>query len=264
MNHDHQAYLRQAMEEVVSLPADHPRRQEVLRQVEAAGEWAHTYWADLVRDDEQLRMELRHVPAPEGLNERLKTIPEQMNATSRWQWMPRSRVAAMLAAACLVLVALLIMNLRSQPQEFEQAIQHVARLAVDDHLKRPELSVATSEPAQVASHLQPHVAFAVDVPPMDKALSLVGGRICTFDERPIAYTRWRDREQEGKEHSVYQFCAADFDLPEQFMPMRIKVPAVPGRSQAYEALIWSAGECAYVMVCETPASSAAPADGVPM
>lgn len=252
MNHEHREQLCQAMEEVVSLPTDHPRRKAVLRQVETAGEWARTYWADLVREEEQLRLELRDVPAPQGLNQRLNAIPEQVSAANRRHWTMRYRMAATLAAACLVLLVSLLVNLRSQRPDFEQAAQHVARLAVDDHLKQPELAIAASEPDQVASHLQPHVAFVVDVPSMDQALSLLGGRICSFDERPIAHTRWQDPAQEGKEHSIYQFCAADFDLPERFMPTRIEVPAVPGQSQAYEVLIWSAGQCAYVMVCEGP------------
>ena len=250
MNHNQQAQLRQAMEEVVSLPTDHPRRQAVLRQIEREGKWARTDWAELVREEEQLRLELRNVAAPEGLRERLQAIPDQASVAHRRHWSRHYRVAGMLAAACLVLAAILLVNLRPDSPSFEQAVQHVANLAVDDHLKRPELSITTGDPAQVASHLQPHVAFAIDVPSMDHALSLIGARICKFDERPIAHTRWRDRQREGKEHSVYQFCAADFDLPEQFIPMRIEVPAVPGRSQAYEVLIWSAGECAYVMVCE--------------
>lgn len=251
--HDHDRQkeaLRQAMEEAVLLPAEDPRRVEALRQVEAAGGWARTCWADLVREQEQWRLELRDVATPGGLNASLKAIPDHVaHATHRRSWTTRYRAAAVLAAACLALAALLLVNLRSESVDFEQAAHHVARLAVEDHLKRADLSIASSERNQVASHLQPHVAFAVDVPPMEPTLSLVGGRICAFDERPIAHTRW---QHDGKEHSVYQFCAADFDLPEQFMPTRIEVPAIPGQSQAYDVLIWSAGECAYVMVCEGP------------
>lgn len=250
MNQDQREQLRQAMEEAVSLPADHPRRREVLGQIEGAGDWARTYWAELLGDEEQRRLELRNVPAPEGLHERLRAIPDQVDAAHRRHWPMQYRVAATLAAACLVLAAILAANLRSESPSFEQAVQHVANLAVDDHFQRPELSVATSDPAHVASRLQPHVTFAIDVPSMDHALSLIGGRICKFDEHPIAYTRWREGERDGKKHSVYQFRAADFDLPEQFMPVRIEVPAVPGRSPAHEVLVWSAGECAYVMVCE--------------
>lgn len=245
---DHQA-LRQAMEKAAALPPEDPRRQEVLERVEAAGEWAREEWAELVSEAERLRLALRDVPAPEGLPQRLKAIPAQTQATPPRAWGRRYRTAAVLAAACLLLAAGLLVNLRSQPPALEQTKLHLARLAVEDHAERPELSISSGEPEQVAHQLQPHVAFAVNVPPIDHALSLVGGRICSFEERPIAHTRWR---YDGETHSLYQLAAADFDLPEQFMPIRIEVPAVPGQSQAYDVLIWSAGECAYVMVCEGP------------
>lgn len=256
MSQEQRNNLRRSMEEAVVLPPDDPRRAAVLREVESAGGWARTYWAELVRDQEQVRLALRDVPPPEGLAEALKPIPDQAQATHGRRWRRRSQAAVVLAAACLAVAAVLFVSMRGQTPEFEQAARHVVQLALDDHLEQPELSVTADEPAQVAAHLQPRVSFAVDVPPMDPALSLVGGRICTFEDRPIAYTRWRQDGaerpggSEAKTFSLYQFCAADFDLPERFMPVQYAVPAVPGQPQAHTVLVWSAGECAYVMVCD--------------
>lgn len=249
MNHNERNELRRAMEEVAALPPGDPQREQVLRQIEGAGEWAREAWADLLKEDEQRRLTLRHVEVPEDLTQRLKTIPDQVVAQPSSVLRTRHRVVGVAAAACLLLVGLVGLNQvwRDQP-DLDRAAQELVRLAVQDHLKRPELTLASSQPHQIESHLQGEVTFPVRVPPMNQqGFVLIGGRVCSFDDQAIAYTRWRDGR---REHSLYQFAAADFRLPAEFTPRKVEVPATPEHPQNYEVLIWSSDHCAYVMVCE--------------
>lgn len=249
MNSTNQDALRRAMEEVAVLPPGHPQREQTLRQVEAAGTWARDAWAEMLKEDEQCRLELRDVEPPVDLTQRLKAIPDQAAQSTRLR-LTRRRAVGAIAAACLLLVGLLGINLWPDEPDPERVMQDLVRLAVQDHRDRPELTVASSQPHRIESHLQGGLTFPVRVPPMEQGFSLVGGRICSFDRHPIAHTRW----QEGaREHSLYQLAAADFRLSPDFTPRKLEIPATPEHPQRYEVLIWSSGHCVYVMVCERPA-----------
>ena len=246
--------LQQQMEQAALLPEHDPARQAVVDRVRQAGPAAHAQWASLLEQTERLRLMSQDVTTPSNLAERLRAIPGHVQArrSRRIRW-PGPAAASTLAAACLLIVALAGLSLlRSAGPDFEHAASEVVRLTIHDHRQQPALSFATDNPRAVADHLQPGVHFPIRVPDMPADKALAGGRVCSFDGRPLAYTRWHDHRL-GRAHSLYQLCIHDFNLPEDFVPRRIDIPATPDHPQPLAVTLWPAGDdCAFALVEEQP------------
>ena len=237
--------LRRRIEEVAALPADDRRHQEVFRQISEAGTWAEQYWLELLRQDEKLRLFLRHVHPPENLRERLLKIPSTTVLSRRN--VRRALVSTGVAAACLIVVVWVGLSVIQTGPTLTEATRALAALAAIDHVKQPELTVKTAISSEIASQLNAAVKFPISIPVLGEEYDLLGGRVCKFGTKPIVYTRWRRR---GREYSLYQVWPSDFDLPREFPTQVVSIPAKPKESANYRVIVWSEGYCAFALVCE--------------
>ncbi|MCH8210228.1 MAG: hypothetical protein IIB99_02535 [Planctomycetes bacterium] len=236
--------LRRRMEDAASLPPDDPSRQEVLRRIEEAGTWAEQQWLELLMENEQVRLALRHIQPPQGLEEELLLIP---SPTVPRRWFTRTRLLSRSVAATYLLLAVGfgLIWLQHRPP-LSEATQHLAMLAIRDHVKRPELTVQSTDRSEIEARLKPLAAFPISIPTLNSGYELVGGRVCKFDSRPIISTRWQYR---GRDHSLYQVRLGDFDLPREFVPQVVTAPSIPPNPGAHRVVIWSDGQCAFALVC---------------
>ena len=235
--------LRRRMEEVAALPADDPRHKEVFRQISQAGPWAEQYWLELLRDDEKLRLLLRHVHPSEDLRERLLNIPA--TTVLRRTNVRRALVFAGVAVICLIVAVWASLPAMQTGPTLTEATRALAVLAATDHVERPELTVQTAMSSEVVAQLNAGVKFPISIPALGEEYDLLGGRVCKFGTRPIVYTRWRRR---GREYSLYQVWPTDFDLPRTFPTQVVSIPAKPKEPAGYRVIVWSEGHCAFALV----------------
>lgn len=237
--------LRRELEDAALLGPGEPGREALLRRVEEAGEEAQHHWAELVGETERLRLALRHVPEPEGLEDRLRCIAD---TTPLPWWRLRFRGAAVLAAAVLLVIAALALLLRAPPRPSDaDAVNRFAAQAIRDHMEHPHLTVESGDAAAVEASLAGSSALAARVPALDESYRLIGGRACRFGELPIIYTRWT---RDGRDHSLYQVLRSDFDLPADLPPTEVSTPPTPGCPAGHRVVIWADGADAYALVCD--------------
>lgn len=242
--------LRHQMEEAAALPADDPRREEVVRQLLAAGPEAEQVWLDLSRETEQWRLALRHVDPPEGLHRRLHAIPAEAPAASR-RLVLRAWLVSAIAATVLVAVSAVWITGNGGAN----AAPAFAALAVDKHLNDPSLTVQSSDPAIIEASFQGHLPYEVRMPhtTINASYQLIGGSMSMLGEKPVVYTRWTRNDQM---FALYQFCSTDFRMPERIAePITVLTPR-PGQSD-YQVTLWSEAHCAYALVEEQPGQSIA-------
>lgn len=246
MKGDFTGDLRRRMEEACLLPAiksdplGDPTHRRLLDDIASAGDWATAEWAELHRENERLRVMLRDVPTPEGLESRLLDIPATARMASR-----SFRGWLGLAAAVFLLVGLgaVVMQWRSVSIT-NNSIAHVAALVAHDHESHPELVVETSDPVEAIRSLQPQAPFDIRLAGAPAGAELVGARICTFAEGPLVYSRWRG--QDG-EFSLYQIRLADFDLP-QDLPERVVQSGSGQDAGRCHIRVWTDNQFAYAIV----------------
>ena len=237
--------LRRKMEEVAALPADDSRHEEVFRQISQAGPWAEQYWLELLRDDEKLRLVLRHVHPFEDLQERLMKIPA--TTVLRRTNVRRSLVSAGVVVICLIVAVWVSLPAMRTGPTLAEATRALAALTATDHLKRPVLTVETAMPSEIVARFEAAVKFPISIPALGKEYDLLGGRVCKFGTKPIIYTRWQHR---GRDHSLYQVRLGDFDLPRGFMTQVVTVPPTQAETSGYRVTLWAEGDCAFASVCE--------------
>ncbi|MCH7797997.1 MAG: hypothetical protein IID28_06070 [Planctomycetes bacterium] len=239
--------LLAAMDDAVLLPEDDPRRLEILQQLDDADRRTQLAWADRLRESERLRLALRHVEVPGGLEQRLLGIPASVRRPW-WKWrLTGWRSAAALAAAVITTAAFVTLLRTSATGTIADAASRLAALAIDDHAGRPVLSVASADPREVEARLTTTAPFAVRVPALDDPYTLLGGRVCSFGSRPIVYTRWR---KDNRDHSLYQVRLADFGLPGNLLPTTVTTPPTPGHPIGHRVVIWAQEAFAYALVCD--------------
>ena len=250
--------LTRAMEEAATLAPDDPRRQAVIERVRDAGPAAEAAWLELVDQTERLRLELRRIEVPSGLERDLLELPA---AHPRHR---QGRVSALRRAAVVVAILALVFGVwfgagpwlgRSEAPASSEAMQHVAALTIRDHRNPDELSVRSKDRDTVAAALRDRTNMPVHLPRLNEQYQLMGGRICELDGQRVIYTRWR---RAGRTHSLYQLQRGAFGLPETFAARRMETPAVPGAPTPHELVLWPGKNCVYVMVCDE--GGAAPGD----
>jgi len=234
--------LERRIEEALLLPEGDAKRDAVRREAESLGEPGARRWSALEREQDALRAALRDAPTPPGMRERLLEIPRA--ETPRRPM--RIRAAILAAAACLLLVAggALLLDRRAEAQAGER----LATLAMHDHLSRPELVVHENEPAALFAALTPLAPYPVSAPEQMRAARPVGGRICTFGETPIVYTRWREGDEEV---SMYQVRRGDFGFGAGDLARRIRLNAGGGHEPCTVNLR-ADGEFVYAIVRSEP------------
>lgn len=143
------------------------------------------------------------VAVPSTLRDRLVAVPGQ----SRRHALHLPLALAALIAAAIVLVLLV----RDTPVEQRlRTLAVLAVLAVHTHVNDPPTLPRREDATALSGELSSRVPFPVRVAPPAAGLRLVGGKCCTFERRPVAYTLWRGP---GGPVSLIQFRRSDFQLP---------------------------------------------------
>ncbi len=233
--------LLRLMEEAVILPPEDPQRQAVETAIAGEEAWAKEEWLDLLREDELLRLELRRVSSPAGLEQRLLSIPEEVRR-------PGLFVPRWFGVAAAILVFAMgagLLRHFHKAAGFSEQINNIALFAASDHVNNHLLAMKMGDKTAIVTHLSKQVPFKVKIPNLPSGFQLIGGRKCSLGTRTVVYTRWKWR-QIG--YSLFQLCPKDFDLPDAF-PRQIvstKGPAMAG--EPCEILIWAENGCAYAIV----------------
>jgi hypothetical protein len=245
MNTGDKEKLRRMMGEAAALPPDDPERRAVEAGIAREGEWAEKEWLDLLRFDEHARIELRRVPPPAGLEDRLLSLPGEHALQRR----PILRWAVTAAAAALVLICVGIAYFFVNGGNTGRRVREIGIAAIANHAVHEPLTIETHDRSALLASLGPQVHFRAMLPKLSEGFKLMGGRKCSLDDRPVIYTRW---ERDGYEYSLCLFCPKDFGLPNEF-PRRTVVPGGGEGKGTYEALVWAEDGCAYVLVAESRA-----------
>ncbi|MCI0363322.1 MAG: hypothetical protein L0219_05535 [Phycisphaerales bacterium] len=245
MKGDFTGDLRRRMEEECLLPTDavdDPATRQLLDEIAAAGDWAAREWAELHRENERLRVMLRDVLPPEGLESRLFAIP----TTSRMRRHALRRPLGLAAAILLLLtVGAVVMKWQGARTRTDSTIAHVVALVAHDHELRPTLVVETSDPVEAARALETKAPFDVRLVGAPIGAELVGARVCSFPEGPLVYSRWRDVGGQDDELSLYQIRISDFDLPPDLPPQEFRSSEADGGCRIR---LWSDNRFAYAVV----------------
>ena len=247
MKGDFDGELRRRMEDACLLPTDHPLQREVRDEITAAGDWTQQDWLELQRENEELRLALHDVTSPTGLEQRLIDIPSTSTRHPRL-----FRVPLGVSAAILMIIAVLaVVMIWPRGSSTDGSIAHVASLVAKDHSSRPELTVLSDEPQQAVDRLQPSAPFEIRLNAIPDAATLIGGRICNFDEGPLILTRWQTSDHE---FSMYQLRLADFGIPPNLPQREIISPAGHENKRHCRVRLWSDDQFAYAIVSDVTAS----------
>lgn len=235
--------LRRRMEEVAALPAEHPDRQAVVREISAIDGALEREWLDLLRHDEQMRLDLARIDPPPGFEERLLKIPAQHGARRPWFLRSRRSLAAV-AATVLIGVLGTFAFLASSRAGRAGVISEVASLAMAGHESSPELAVLSADWQVLTAKLQGGVPFGIQRPQLDGGMQLQGGKVTTLGGKAVVYTRWTSG---GKTYSLYQFCAKDFGIRGVLQRQAVTPKVGDGRCQV---IVWTEGHCDYALVVD--------------
>lgn len=243
MKGDFDGELMRRMEEASLLPSDHPKRREVREEVASVGGWAEKEWLRLQAEPERLRGLLLDVTAPAGLEQRLLDIPSNMaRRLQRLRW-PFGAAAALLVIAAVVVV----MSVQPVGDSTDQSLVRIATLVAADHMERPELTIAGDDRQRLVSALQARAPFEVRLPSPTANGSLLGGRICRFDEGPLVLTRWRRGDHDI---SMYQIRLTDFGLPPNLSRHEIEPPDQGSAAGLCRVQLWSDDRFVYATVTD--------------
>lgn len=228
-------------EEAAFLPEADPRRRAIADEIEGSGE-VHDAWCAILAENEGLRLRLRDVEVPDGLAERARCVRE---GKSRRRVTPLS--GRVIAAAVLVLAIVLGVSVVriGGSGSADAAAYNLAMLAAMDHAARPEMAVRTTEMATLASSLGGRLPFDLSIAAPEPGAILVGGRLCSFGDRPIIYTRWRTAHRDV---AVYQMESRAFGLHSGFGPVDIKTPQDGSPDSRCDVRVWTDDRFAYVAV----------------
>ena len=250
---DKRELLYRRMEEVATLPADDPLRQQVVEQIAEQAPELEDNWLELLREDEQLRLELRRVDIPAGLAETLMTIPESDHVSRSHRRLVLWSVSSLAAAVVIISVIWSVAMLGSV--DVDQARQALATLAAKRHMDQPTLTVPTADAKLIETTFQNHLPYEVRMPQLDASFQLVGGAASTLDGQPVVYSRWTRGDQV---YSLYQFCAADFSLPDELVRQALTCPNPAAPDRPCRVVIWTEDHCAYALVNEVSVPSPPP------
>jgi len=235
---------RRILEDTALLPEDDPRRLAFVRSLDLATDQQRNAWIALLAENEELRLRLRAGDVPAGLSERVRSIREGDRPGRRR--LSGFKIASFAAAVALTasLLASILVHL-SGPSPSKAAIHELATLAAHDHASRPELTIKTASLKTLAQGLGDEAPFDLHVAPPLSGAVLVGGRVCSFGDRPLLYTCWHVG---GDDVAVYQVGAEGFGLPSHSSPTLVTLTGGSKDSIANQVKVWADDGFAYAMV----------------
>lgn len=234
--------LNRRLEEAALLAENDPHRQEIVAALDASALAEREQWCTILAENEELRWRLRAVELPAGLMERLRRVRETARPAKRRRIFPMAAGAA----ATLVLVVALwwVVSGWIAARLSDRAVGELAVLAALDHAARPALSVQTDDIGALSRGLRGS-PFALNIVTPEPGASLVGGRICTFDDRPILYTCWRRGEEDV---AVYQVRRREFGLAANLPASEAETPQRGSPVSRCRVRVWTDADYAYVIV----------------
>jgi len=228
---------RRALDEAALLPEDDPRRSEFVESLQD-----RDAWCAILAENEDLRLRLRSVDIPQGLTDRVRSARTGSRPSKRRRVSP---VRGALIAAALVLVSALALFAVRSPLDAERTIYELATLAAMDHAARPELTVETTELETLVARLRGSAPFQLNIDAPEPGAVLTGGRVCSFGDRPLVYTRWSDADEDI---AVYQVDRRAFGLRAGLSKTEVDIPEEGSPVSRCRVRIWSDTEFAYVVV----------------
>ncbi|MCI0434597.1 MAG: hypothetical protein L0271_13300 [Gemmatimonadetes bacterium] len=242
MTHGHDDE-RRALEEAALLPEADPRRREVVRTLDAVTDKQREEWCVSLAENEDLRLRLRGVEVPSGLLARVRSVRDGIVPARRRRATP---LAGFLVAAAVLLVAVSVFVVRSRGKGSADLLIHeLATLAAMDHAARPELTIKTDDPDTLEAALRGDAPFGLNIASPEPGAVLVGGRVCSFGDRPLVYTCWVDA---GDDVALYQVRRSEFGLGARWAPRDVDIPARGSPPSRCRVRVWTDAEFAYVVV----------------
>jgi len=239
---------RRALEEAALLPEDDSRRREVVDALEDTGADRQA-WCDILAENEDLRLRLRSVEAPAGLLERVRSIRGPIEPASHRR---RALLGSIVVAATILLVVTVGLLVLRSDVPADSATYELATLAAMDHAARPEMTIKTDDLATLAEALDDQLPFDFSITRPEPGAVLIGGRLCTFGDRPLVYTCWRI---DGKEVAMYQVRRSEFGLVAGESRREMDIPAEGSRESRCWTCVWTDAQFAYVLVRDQKSSA---------
>jgi len=247
MTHHADESLRR-MEEAALLPEDHPIRREVVDSLDKATPHHRDAWSALLAESEDLRLRLRDVDVPQGLAERVRGImdsPRTIRPGRRLRW-------CLVAAATLLAASAGLLLLPAEgPASADGPLFELARLAAADHAADPQMTVRSGNIGALAAGLDTKLPFNAEVPLPASGAELLGGRVCSFGDRPLLYTCWRIAGHD-QDVALYKVRRRDFGLDAHLPPRELVLPAGAAGDTPCRTGIWTDERFGYVLVRADP------------
>lgn len=191
---------------------------------------------------ELLRTRLPREPAPPELRQRIRSALRAAERGARWG-VRRAALRWALPAAAVVLLALGVGLWGRAPAPPPVVRELVAKHVMYSRLDAPAEFVSADQ-AAVAGWFKGRVRFEVPVPDFSPTgIRLVGGRLSTFADRPVAYLLY---EKGRSLISLFAFPRGGLVLPAggRGGDARFYAAAVDGA----EVVLWAEGDLAYALV----------------
>jgi len=232
---------RHQMEHAVLLPENDPRRVAASADAQRT-EVRARLWDAVLAEHRDLEDRLRDVPLPDGLVDRLRRIPSESSRPRRERrWLRVMSLAAVLAFTIGV-GWYFSAGIGDGP---DQPIETLAMLAALDHSSDPTLTVRTDDLSVLSSTLAKSAPFEIAIRPPVSGAMLDGGRLCSFGDRPIVYTRWRTA---SGGLALYQMEHRTFGIRPGLPPVDINAPKDGSPNSRCRVRVWSDNRFAYVVV----------------
>lgn len=231
------------MEEVAALSPSDSLRHQVETEIVVAGKWAQDEWILIQSLDAALRIKLREAQSTPAFEERLLSLVEdtrkaRSNLTRRF-----SRRALAFAGVGLMVLLMGLLWFKVGEHNRSNRLKQIGLAAITDFSKNSEVTVESADRSLVLATLSPTVQFKAGFPALDEEYLLLGGRRCSINGNAVIKTDWI---RDGIAYSLYQFCPEDFGL-ENRIPTRRVSQVDANRTMMGNAVIWSEGDCAYVL-----------------
>ncbi len=235
--------FHKAMEEAALLPTHDPKRRQFEEDIAKADETTRQAWLQTLSFNESLRLALLRPQPPPELHQRLAAYASSSPATppSPAFFAKTAHLRAVgLAAFCSVLVFWAVWWF----QRPVDPLQHLATLAMQDHEKKPQMTVQTHQWKTLTQELAPSLPFTLQKPSLLSPLRLVGGRKCKLGKKYVLLSQWKDQQDT---YSLFQFRLQDYHIPPHLRPTWI-TPTHAKKKHACKTLIWSQRDIGYAFV----------------
>jgi hypothetical protein len=252
---------QRTLDELASLPPDHPRRQAFVATLPQADETTRAEWSILAREGDRLRTLLQRIDPPAALHATLLALPDHAPPARAPSWKSLRISWPLVAAVLLVVMGIGSYTYwrESQPADYahlpaapQAAVDAITLAAVNTHRSTRPLDMLSDDRQAVRAALQAKIGkampFPVIIPDPGANFHLLGGSICPFGTTQAVETRW---ESKGHIYTLLQFAPDDLGMPHRFTTSRQSPPTQQLAMADVSVTIWPAppeGICTWAVV----------------